>query len=373
MINDIEYTIKSLNKEKIIRQITEISEIKNVKFINNQLKFIVPRKNKKKVESILAKKEIEILNKDHQGIVGFLNKTILRLGVIIPIVIFMIFLFICNHFVFKYEIIGNELIPSGDVYEILEKNNIKGLLNKNKIDKTKIENEIMELDKVSFVSVIVKGNTLIINLKEKVFNSEYEEKDDFVPLKSGFNGIITEINVIQGTPLVKVGQTVKEGQELIAPFVIDTSGQKLSVKPMADIKADVFLTTITQVPNTKLEMVDTGNISSSKVMSLFGLNIFVKQEECNFKNYRTETNVIDMASNILLPIKISKTIYYEQKEVWHNNYFETNKEQILSDIQQKTRQLVNSCEIIKKEYKTITTGADINQITYTVVVNKSIC
>ncbi len=373
MKNLTQFVIKNLNKEKILKQLSKITSIYNVKIKQNQLFFSVPQKNKKKVENFLSQKEIEVLKIENKGFFSFLSKTVLRIGVIIPIALFCVFLFVSNMFVFKYQIIGTELVDNAQIEKVLKDNNVYGIITKQSINKAYLENQILDIDKVSLVSVIIKGNTLIVNIKEKLYNQEFEEKDGFAPLKSQFNGIITEISLIQGTPLVKVGQTVKIGQNLIAPYVTDTSGQKLAIKPMADIKADVFLTTVTLVPNRKIEMVDTGNVLKTKNISLFGQNIYSNNAECNFKKYRTQTTNINMTSNLLLPIKIEETTFFEQNEVIIENYFEKNKEQIMQDCQQKTRQLVKSCEIIKEEYNVVTTNANINQITHTVVVNKSIC
>lgn len=373
MINDIEFTLKNLNRERTLSKVLQICEVKDVKIKDDCFSFIVNKKYKKRVQALLSKQEIMVLNKKGKGVISFFNSTIFRIGIIIPIFIFLIFLCISNAFVFNYKIYGNELINTQEIEDVLKEQNIAGITKKSDIDTTKLTNALQEIDKVSLVSVIIKGNTLIINIKEKVYNSEYEDKGEFTPLKSNFNGIITEISLIQGTPLVKVGQTVKIGQELVAPYVTDTQGQILTVRPMADIKADVFLTTITQVADTKIEMVDTGNIVKNKTISLFNINIFTRCPPTPFKNYRKEEKITNMSNNIILPIKITETVFYEQSENIVQNYFNSNKEQILQDCQQKTRQLVESCEIIKEEYKTITKVADINQISYTVVVNKSIC
>lgn len=373
MKNLTEFKVKNLNKEKIIKQISKITSIYNVKIEQNVLFFSIPKKNRNKVEKFLSQKEIEVLAKEKKGFLNFLSKTVLRIGVITPIVLFCVFLLVSNMFVFKYQIIGAERVDCEQIEQVLKDNNVYGIVNKHIINTTYLENQILDIDKVSLVSVIIKGNTLVVNIKEKLYNQEFEERNEFSPLKSQFNGIITEISLVQGTPLVKVGQTVKIGQELVAPYVINTSGQKLSISPMADIKADVFLTTTTLIPNEKLELVDTGQVVKTKNISLFGLNIYSNNVGCNFKKYRKQTITTNMSSNLLLPIKIEETYYFEQTEVLIEHYFVTNKEQILQDCQQKTRQLVKSCEIIKEEYTVVTTNANINQITHTAVVNKSIC
>ena len=76
---------------------------------------------------------------------------------------------------------------------------------------------------------------------------------------------------------------------------------------------------------------------------------------------------------LILPIIIKTTTFYEQECHEIENYFQKNKEQILDECKQKTRQLVKDYEIIKDEYQTVTNMAGINRITSTVVVNKSIC
>lgn len=373
MINDIEYTLKNLNREKTLSKILQTCEVKNVKIFEETYSFQVRKKDKIRVQKLLDKFNVPVIKIKSKGVIPFLNNTIFRIGVIIPIILFLIFLCVSNTFIFNYKVFGNKLVSNEEIEKVLTSQNITGITKKSNINTTKLTNALQEIDKVSLVSVIIKGNTLIINIKEKVYNLEYEDKGEFVPLVSGFNGIVTEISLIQGTPLVKVGQIVKVGQELVAPYVTDTQGQTLSVKPMADIKADVFLTTITQVPDTLNKMIDTGNVIKNKIISLFNVDIFTRCPNNTFKNYRKEEKITDMSNNIILPIKIKETVFYEQTEQIIEDYYNSNKDEILKDCQQKTRQLVASCDIIKEEYKTITKVANINQISYTVVVNKSIC
>lgn len=372
MNNVIEYSIKNLNKEKTLRQLLTICNVKDIKISDNCFAFSVPYGKRKQVDSMLLKADIKILNKTHKGFFAFLNKTIFRIGVIIPIILFAVFAIIANQFVFNYQFQGNELVKNDEIVEVLKNNKVYGIVQKQKIDTKSLQLELQKLESVSFASVIIKGNTLVVNIKEKIYNAEYIEKDEFLPLKSNFNGIITEISVVQGTPLVSVGQTVTVGQELVSPYIKDTSGQSLAVKPMADIKADVFLTTTTIVPNTKTVYSKTGKTITHKTISLFGLNIYSHTPKNDFAIYECET-LQENLTNLILPFKICTTTFYEQTQTQIDNYFNANKNDILVDCQQKTRQLVNSCEIIKDEYYVITQVADLNQITCTVVVNKSIC
>lgn len=373
MKDKIEFTVKNLNREKLLKQVLNICTVSDIKISENKLKFKVNKKHKKDIEKIIDKCGVSLLNKTDVGIFSFLKKTIFRIGVLIPIIVFIIFIFISNLFVFNYKIIGNQLVPVQEIEAVLKQHGLTGIVPKNKIDAMKIENALLQINKVSLVSVIVHGNSLVINIKEKVYNPEYEEQGEFDFIYSEFDGIITQISPVQGTVLVKVGQTVKKGEKLVAPYVMDTAGQTLYVKPMADIKADVFFTTIEDVADTKIEMIDTGNVYKQKTILFLGLPIYKPLNQKQFTTYRTEQTINFLSYGNLLPIKVETITYFEQIENVVQNYFETNKEQILNECKQKTRQLVKDYEIIKEEYQTVTCLAGINRITTTVMVNKSIC
>ena len=370
--NEVEFTIRNLNREKIFKEIVKIAEVKDVKFVDTNIKFSVNKKYSKKIQKLLDKKSARLENKSEKGLWNYLKNTILRVGIIIPIILFFIFILISNNFVFRYEILGTNLIENQQVLDLLKQKNVSGICAKKSINTKTLEQEILEIDKVSLVSVIIKGNTLIVNIKEKVYNSEYEEKDNFKPLLSKFNGTITALNVIQGTPLVKIGQTVKVGQELIAPFTKDTSGNVLSIKPMAEIKADIYYTTTTQETENKIEYKDTGKSYTTKKLLLFNNTIFFNGSNQNFKFYRTENKNDIIGEKNGLPIEYILTTYYEQEQVVTKNYFSLNKQTILQQCKQKTRQQLGNYDIIKDEYHTISHTAGIYQITYTIVAEGSL-
>ena len=191
-------------------------------------------------------------------------------------------------------------------------------------------------------------------------------------MNSCVNGIITEMTIIQGTAKVKVGDIVRIGQEVVSPVIKDSNGNELLVKPIADIKADIFYTQIIEVPDDKLQEVLTGNKIKTKQIFLFGVEIFNSNITIDFKYYTKQIIETYLTPNNILPIKVIQTTYNEFEYVLYNNYFEENKEYILDELKQKTRQNVRSYDIIKDEYYNITNSAKVNRITYTVLASGSV-
>jgi len=102
-----------------------------------------------------------------------------------------------------------------------------------------VENAIIDnFDELSFVSCIIEGQTLVLNIKEKLLLEEVFGQ--FRPIFAQNSGMITQIDLISGTAVVKTGDFVRKGDVLVEPFVIDTSGQKREVKANAKIYAKIY-------------------------------------------------------------------------------------------------------------------------------------
>ena len=52
----IEYCISSLNRDKLFKELVKITKITNVRINDNKIRFCIPQKFKKNVDTILYKK-----------------------------------------------------------------------------------------------------------------------------------------------------------------------------------------------------------------------------------------------------------------------------------------------------------------------------
>ena len=89
MKNDIEFTLKNLNGERTLSKVLQICEVKDVKIKDDCFSFIVNKKYKKRVQALLSKQEIMVINKKGKGLISFFNSTIFRIGIIIPIMVYL--------------------------------------------------------------------------------------------------------------------------------------------------------------------------------------------------------------------------------------------------------------------------------------------
>ena len=142
------------------------------------------------------------------GIKRFLNTIYFRMGLLIGIVLSVMILFFINNRLFNVQIMGLENVNEEEVNLSLYDFGVKRfeLMDFNK---TELENYLSQKFNFSFVSVITKGNSLIINVKEELLNIT-----TFEPITSPYNMVITKINVFSGTSRLSVGDIVYEGDML---------------------------------------------------------------------------------------------------------------------------------------------------------------
>ena len=364
------FEISSLNTEKLLNKLILEFDIFDIKKEDKICTFYCKSKNKRKIEKILKQFGYNIKSKSYFGLAKHL-KNISSLGIIIGIVISIAMYIISTFFISDVLLVGNLTITSKEIMQVLENHNINKWSLKSSIDIKSLQKELEEIEYVSYASAIIKGNALIINIKEQLTNNEIVNIGKFQPLVAKYDGKITSIKLIQGTSAVKVGDIVKLGDVLVLPYVLNDDGTKLSVQPLADITCDVWITTRLEVKDKEIKKIRTNNVISNYSLSLMGINLYTTNNEVNFENYETEEKECYL-SNCLLPIKIKYTNCYEYVLKKIETNFEENKEKYIDKTRQMSLLNVKEYDIIKDESYVINKQDDINTIIYTITLNKLI-
>ena len=224
--------------------------------------------DEKYVVEFLKSKNIEIVDKKYNGTAKMGKFLIKRLGIVFGIFICFCFYIVGSRYTLKIEVVGNTQSSTEEIVNVLAENGAGILSPLNSKTNDDIERIILDnFDEISLVSVVKRGSSLIVNIKEKLLNKEYEDLDKTNSLVATEDGIITEIKLIQGTLLVKVGDTVHAGDLLVAPYVFDSSGNKISIEPKAIITADVWLSGEATFQETKQITERTGNFVTERKMT----------------------------------------------------------------------------------------------------------
>lgn len=367
--NQTKFFINSLNQEKLLNTLCKQVSLSDIERKNkNETTFVCSYFDHKKVEKFLKEKNVKIVSIEYFGPAYNLKKIITSYGLICAIILFFAFYFIQNQFVWQYEINGLEKLDNTEIMTYV-KNNYSN--NKNKISTEDIELGLMqEFDEISFVSCIIKGQTLVINIKEKLWPDEIY--GEFSPVVSKKDGKITEINLISGTAKVKVGDIVKKGDVLIEPYVVDASGEIQKVEAKGDVFAEVYNEGSCDHYEKYIQVERTGRKVEQNVVTLFGLAIYNFVIDVNFDMYEVEYEDVDLTSNLFLPFKMKKTIYYELVEKVIESKFEDVREEYIAKAKEKALENCDNCDKIIDEFYTLRYLSGVTIVNYCIVTAEQI-
>ncbi len=188
-------------------------------------------KNAKKTATALDKTDIIVYIISMCGFKYGLLSHCKRIGMLVGMLLFFVLLSVSTLFVFKVEISGSELISASEVKEELAEFGIRAGARISEIDRTEAANRFLQLHpELSWASVIVKGTTVRLEIKEKTGTPSLEnEKADF--LVAGFDGVVKSVLVYSGKPMITVNSVVKKGDLLISGY-ISGSGLQYTESPM---------------------------------------------------------------------------------------------------------------------------------------------
>ncbi len=339
--------IKGSNTNLIINNCVKNDiELQNVYRPSNQeLEITLSDNNLKKFKNLdLENYEVTTLSTSLKQ--KFIHFLIFRIGLIIGVVTSIILMFFMQNRLININIYGLNTIQREEFIDKINEYGIKrfSLMN---FDKSDLEKYLADNFDLSFVSIITKGNTLIISAKEELpdINKSY------VPITAEYNMIIKEINVFAGTSTKKIGDVVFAGDILVEPYEY-ISNEKISITPCAEIRGEVYFSASYNFVAEEEVQVRTGN---SKIIN-FCMNIgkyklLENKTDCPFENYEVE-EIDSLITNYFVPMHVRKTIAYELTTETITKNFEDEKDNIINKIKDEAySQVPSNLNVISEDIK----------------------
>lgn len=368
--NFCQFEIKSLNQENLFNELSKKVKIYDLDRKEKDHSFFkVKLIEMKRVEKELKEKNINIISIKKSGIFNSLITKIMSYGLIVGLLFGFIFFMIQAQFIRKIEVWGNDRISDYDITEVVKKNIYSGY--KKNIDTKKIENAVYnKFQSLSFVSISIYGQTLIVNVKEEIIPDEM--KGNFDPIIATYDGIITNVELIQGTLCVKEGEIIQAGQTLVKPYILNSNGEEMPVKPLAKIEFDVWINGEAIHNSFKQEIFKTGNTLTQNEIYVGNLKVYEKKLTNNFKDYVVEEANENLTKNNILPFFLKTTTYYELSTKTTQEKFEDVKDEIILKAKENALQKIEEYDIIKEENVTIKQAGNLSFVSYVVTVSKTI-
>lgn len=334
--NKIVISITGINTLRFINLLKQNNiRLFNIKRMSDTTECVMFAKDFKKLKSFakITGVRVRISKKNGPGFFIFNNRN--RYFLVAGLIIFIIIILWSTKKIVKIEIHGNEYYASTEIYEFLTENNIDyGSVVKNISCKDIEKLMLNHFDLLTFVSVHINGNTLIITVKEN--KTVKQEKEDKTPcnLVATEDGVVVSIITRAGVPLVKAGDEVKR-EDVLVYSKIDYNkimGENYGYETVCS-DADILIRVNKEykdIVNRKYEKrIYTGRIQKVKGIKINNLYLTISKEKCKFKKYDTETTYSDDRYGFKkLPVTYFYTTYREY-ELVESEYTDEELQNIL--------------------------------------------
>jgi similar to stage IV sporulation protein len=277
-------------------------------------------------------------------------------------------LWILSDHVWKIEISGNSYLSEQVLTDYLTANGWGYGARKNEIDCDAVELSLRtDFPEIIWASSYLKGTMLVVeiqeNLKTEAAESPAEEEDATVNLAAAKEAVITSIITRNGTPLVKAGDTVEEGELLVlgAEEILDDNGEVASVLYLpadADIMGSVTYDYSDVISREEVRFADTGISSSRYFLEILEHTFWIPFQEPEYEQARSfrEYHQLCILDHFYLPVFWGREDWFAQEEITVSVDEDLAKQtalehlnQFLSELEENGVSITDKNVIMKKE------------------------
>lgn len=221
---------------------------------------------------------------------------------------------VLSNYIWNIDIICNEEINKQEIIQLLNENGLNLGIPKSKIEVSKITNAVRyEREDIAWVGINLKGTNAIIELVKAKEKPELLNEDELCNIVSNKEGVITKVDVYNGTANVKVGDLVKTGTILINGWM---EGKYTGIRYVAasgEVTAKVWYSKKIKLDKKTDIYTKTGNEENKYRINFNNFKINLYKTLSKFENYDTieETKKLKLFSDFYLPIELTKITNYE--------------------------------------------------------------
>jgi len=285
-----------------------------------------------------------------------------RKGLLIGIVIIASVLTLLSQLVLSISVSGNKNLMSPDVLERAEKLGLKTWVYSKELDLNGIAKALQEqLPDAAWIGIERQGTNIQIRVSEKIRPSIPNEAGSLVASRAG---IVKEIMVIEGTPLVHEGETVRAGQVLIKSLEGNNLSSLKATPPVSVargfVRARVWYSAEAQTPLIEDRVEESGRVAMGRGIKIGSRVIMLTTQNSPFEQSRKEviSQSLKLWRNWRFPV--------EGIRVNHIELLNVHMERSVAEARQLAEQAAR-VEVRKK----ITQGVPIVEETVKVLVNNS--
>ncbi len=272
----------------------------------------------RRLHSVTRKVRCHVRIQEKRGFPFVVHRYQHRKMLLIGMFMFVVLLYGFSSFIWTVDVEGLETVSPQRIVDELATLGVRPGMYKRGINILAIENKMRtNIPEVSWFSLEIRGARAIARIAEAVLPPTMVDKSIPANIVAKKDGIIHDMIVLEGEAVIKIGQTVQEGQLLVSG-VIDhpnTIGTRY-VHAMGQIMARTWYEGSVRLLLKEPLRERTGAKVELRYMELGNLKIFYQQEEIPFIHYDLVLREEPFfPKGQFLPVQVVVEEYYEVIEI----------------------------------------------------------
>lgn len=306
-------------------------------------------KDFKKMKEIAKITKCRIKIEKKKGLPFLLHRYKKRKLFVFLLIILITIIFTISNFVWNIEIVGNEKISTQELMEQVQKNGLTTGMLKNKVNTRNIINNIrLQRNDIAWIGIKLQGTNAKVEIVEAEQKPEIINEEEYCNLITKKDGVITKINVQNGTALVNVGDVVKNGEVIVGGWLEGKYTGTRYVHAKAEIQAKVWYSKKEKISLNQEIQEPTGRVENHYGIVINNFKINLSKGVPKFEKYDTisENKKLKIFSNFYFPIELAKTIYQELETKQINYTKEQAKEMLINKLEEELKSEIPNSERI---------------------------
>lgn len=266
-------------------------------------------KDFRKIVKIAKKTKCKVKIKEKKGLPFIFNKYRKRKIFFLSLCLIVVGIVILSNFIWNIELTGNTNISTEELIAVLEKEGLKIGTAKNKINTKKIVSKVrLDRNDLAWIGIELKGTNALVKVVEADKKPDIIKEEEYCNIVATKPGVIVKTNAINGTSLVKQGDTVNKGTILIAGWLEGKYTGTRYVHANGEIVAKVWYEEKQKIELNQVISKENGNSENKYSVKINNFQINFYKTLSKFEKYDTigETKKIKIFSDFYLPIEITK-------------------------------------------------------------------
>ena len=252
-----------------------------------------------------------------RGIGGIIARIPSHIPTLVAVLISLFLYILSTDVVFELRISGNEKLSDGEITEALYTSGFGVGSRISKTNKNAIELAVLSTcDELAWISINTRGRTAYVTVIESVGTKADPPSLTAANIVATCDCVIEEITVKRGTPVVRVGDTVRAGDLLISGIIEGAGGTEYVVAEGV-VRGSSSDSIVTNTPRIYTETTTRGGTLATVTLKFFNFNINILQ---SYGNLPTGCDIIEENKPITLlgrrlPVSLSigKYVEYQTK------------------------------------------------------------